>query len=184
MTHILIPDDVLTIIPQNLAKTYKMVPIKVENNVLYLAMTDPADVTALEFAKRYTGLAVAPSYVSTEDFLRALSQYKRNFEGEFQEVITENVAKAEKTTDIKKASEDLPVIKILDTIMEYAVAERASDVHVEAQDSGVIIRFRIDGDLRDIIKLPENIEEPLIARIKILSNLRLDERKSSAGRQI
>ncbi len=177
MKHVLIPDDALTLLPQNLAKTYKMVPLGLESEKLKLAMSDPTNIEALEFAKRYTGREVLPYYVSPEDFGRALSQYKRNFEGEFAKVISENVAIAEKSGNLKNASEDLPVIKILDTIMEYAVAERASDVHVETQELGVVIRFRVDGDLKDIIRLPQKIEEPLIARIKILSNLKLDERR-------
>lgn len=76
-----------------------------------------------------------------------------------------------------QAAEKLPVITILDTIFEYAVAERASDIHIEVQDKEVVVRFRIDGVLRDMVKLPRGIEEALIARIKILSNLKLDERR-------
>lgn len=177
MKHTLISDEALTIIPQNLAKTYKMVPLGLEGEKLKLAMSDPTDVEALEFAKRFTGRELIPFYLSPEDFSRALSQYKRNFQGEFEKAISENVAKAEEGGDLKKASEDLPVVKILDTIMEYAVAQRASDIHIETQEQDVIVRFRVDGDLRDIIRLPEKIEEPLIARIKILSNLKLDERR-------
>lgn len=177
MRHILISDEALALLPQNLAKTYKMVPLGIENEKLKLAMSDPTDVEALEFAKRFTGRELVPFYLSPEDFSRALSQYKRNFQGEFEKAISENVAKAEEGGDLKKASEDLPVVKILDTIMEYAVAQRASDVHIETQETDVIVRFRVDGDLRDIVRLPEKIEEPLIARVKILSNLKLDERR-------
>ncbi len=177
MKHVLVSDDALALLPQNLAKTYKMVPLGLENEKLKLAMSDPTDVEALEFAKRFTGRELIPFYLSPEDFSRALSQYKRNFKGEFDKAISENVAKAEEGGDLKKASEDLPVVKILDTIMEYAVAQRASDVHIETQETDVIVRFRVDGDLRDIVRLPEKIEEPLIARIKILSNLKLDERR-------
>lgn len=177
MNHVHIPDEVLSILPENLAKTYKILPIAVKEGHLDVAMSDPTDVVAIEFVKRYTGMLINPMYVSKEDFGKGLSQYKRNFQTEFEKAITENVALAEKSTDLKKASEDLPVIKILDTIMEYAVAERASDVHVETQGWGVVIRYRIDGELRDIIKLPKKIEDPLVARIKILSNLKLDERR-------
>jgi len=177
MKHVAITDEALSLIPQNLAKTYKMVPLGLDAEKLKLAMSDPTDVEALEFAKRFTGREIVPFYVSPEDFSRALSQYKRNFENEFQKVMTDNVSKTEKSGDIKKASEDLPVIKILDTFMEYAVAERASDMHIETQEQDVIIRFRIDGDLRDIIRLPQKVQEPLIARVKILSNLKLDERR-------
>lgn len=177
MKHVLIPDEALALLPQNLAKTYKMVPLGIEDNKLKIAMADPTDVEALEFAKRFTGRELVTFYVSPEDFSRALSQYKRNFKGEFDKAISENVAKTGEGGDLKKASEDLPVVKILDTIMEYAVAQRASDVHIETQEDDVIVRFRVDGDLRDIVRLPEKVEEPLIARIKILSNLKLDERR-------
>lgn len=175
--HLTIPSEVLNLIPERLAKNYKIVPIGQENGVIKVAMDNPGNVEAIEFVKRHTGMSVHPHYASESGVKQLLSQYKRNIRGDFDEVIAENIKKAELEGNMLQAAEKLPVIKVLDTIFEYAVAERASDIHIELQDTEVVVRFRIDGVLQDIIKLPRGIEEALIARIKILSNLKLDERR-------
>lgn len=174
--NIEVSSEVLQIVPQNLAKTYKLVPVMKKDNTLVVAMDDPMNVEAVEFVKRLTHLTVQPAYASPEDLRRLLALYKKNFQEEFDQIIKE-AALSSKSMDITKSSESVPIIKILDTIMEYSVAERASDVHVETQEHEVIIRFRIDGDLQDMLKLPRGVEESLVARIKILSNLKLDEKR-------
>lgn len=177
LSHQVITDEVLAIIPEKMAVTYHIVPFAKQDNKLLLAMENPNDIEALEFVKRHTGLMVAPHYTSEDNIKKAMGQYKRNIGAEFEKVIAENAQMAGAEEDLLKAAEKLPIIKIFDTILEYAVAERASDIHIEAQDDNVIIRYRIDGILLDIIKLPRTISEPLVARVKILSNLKLDERR-------
>lgn len=173
-----IASEVLDLIPQNLAKTYKVVPVeKREGNVLVIATDDPSNIESQEFVKRLTGMNVLVCYASPEDLRRLLSLYKRDFTKEFNEIV-KNASVMGKNEDLTKVSESVPIVKILDTIMEYSVAERASDVHIETQEQEVIIRFRIDGDLIDMLKLPRGVEEPLVARIKILSNLKLDEKRA------
>jgi type IV pilus assembly protein PilB len=168
---------VLELIPERLARTYRMIPFEVTDQGIKLAMEDPSDFEALEFARRHTGKQVIPHYSTDEDIRRALGQYKKNIREEFDRVIQENIKQAGTVDDPTKAAERLPIIKVLDTILEYAVAERASDVHIETQQNEVIVRYRIDGVLRDIIKLPRGIEAALIARIKIVSNLKIDEHR-------
>lgn len=175
--HVVIPSEILALIPEKMAQNYRMVPLAKEGDKLKLAMEDPSNVEAVEFAKRHTGLMVIPHYATHDDIKQALGQYKRNIEAEFEKVITENIRLAGPGEDLMKAAEKMPIIKVLDTILEYGAAERASDIHIETQEDEVIIRFRVDGVLRDIIKLPRGIEEALVARIKILSNLKLDERR-------
>jgi type IV pilus assembly protein PilB len=160
-----------------MARTYRMVPIDQDSVNLKVAMEDPGNVEGIEFAKRHTGLNVIPHYASHEDITDAINQYKRNIREDFDKVIAENLKKARIEGNLLEAAEKLPVIKILDTIFEYAIAERASDIHIEVQEKEVIVRFRVDGVLQDIIRLPRGVEEALIARIKILSNLKLDERR-------
>ncbi len=174
-----IADEVLALVPEKMARTYNMIPFERESDQLKLAMENPGDVEAVEFAKRHTGLLITPFYASHEDIKRTLGQYKRNIRAEFEKVIADNIQMAggQKEDDLMAAAEKLPIIKVFDTILEYAFAERASDVHIEIQDKEVIVRFRIDGSLQDIIKLPRGIEEALVARIKILSNLKLDEKR-------
>jgi type IV pilus assembly protein PilB len=172
-----IPMDILSMIPEKMARIYRMVPIGKEKDALKVAMSDPNDFEALEFAKRQTGMQIIPYYASSSDVSSALGQYKKNIKAEFDKVIVENVKKATLENDLEKAAEKLPVIKILDSILEHAVAEKASDVHIESQSDEVVVRFRIDGVLRDIIKLPRGIEGAIVARIKILSGLQIDEHR-------
>lgn len=172
-----IPEEVLAIIPEKLARVYRFIVFAKEGNSLKIAMSDPTNFEALEFARRQTGLQIVPHFTTEDNLRKALGQYKRNIRAAFDKVISENIKKASPEEDLLKAAETMPVIKILDTILEYAMAEKASDVHIETYAEEVIIRFRIDGILRDIIKLPCGIEAALVARIKILSNLKIDEHR-------
>jgi len=174
-----ISDEVLNTIPEKMARNYHMVPFAFENGQLKMAMENPGDVEAIEFAKRHTGQLVVPFYAGHEEVKKALGQYKRNIKEDFKRIISENIEQAGAASDdLLKEAEKLPVVKVLDTIFQYGVALRASDIHIETQETEVIIRFRIDGDLEDIIKLPRGIEEALVARVKILSNLKLDEKRA------
>ncbi len=177
ISHLTIPQEVLNLIPERLAQTYRMVPLAREGDKLKLIMEDPNNVEAIEFAKRHTGLIIVPHFGSHEEINKALNQYKKDIKQDFEKVIADNIKKTELNKDLSKVAEALPVIKILDTILQYAVAERASDVHIEVQEDAVIIRFRVDGVLTDILKMKKGIEEALVARIKILSNLKLDEHR-------
>ena len=173
----IISDEVLALVPEKMARSYKMVPFAKEGGKLFLAMENPDDFEALEFAKRHSRLKIVPHYASSADIRRSLGQYKRNIRLDFDKIIAENVKKAAPGDNPVRAAEELPIIKVLDTIFMYAVAERASDIHIETQEDEVVVRLRIDGVLRDILKLPRGIEDALVARIKILSNLKIDEHR-------
>lgn len=173
----ILPEKILNLLPEKLARFYKMVPFEQKDHGFKLAMADPTNFEALEFARRQTGLQVIPYYSTANDIRKALGQYKKNIRADFEKVISENIKKASPEVDLEKAAEKMPIIKVLNTILEYAIAEHASDVHIEAFAEEVIIRFRIDGILQDIIKLPRGVESALVARIKILSNLKIDEHR-------
>jgi type IV pilus assembly protein PilB len=169
--------DILNLIPEKIAHNYRLVPFEKAGTTLKLAMENPSDFEALEFIKRQTGLKIEPYYASKEDISKVIGKYKQGIKEDFEEIINENVKKAKTGDDLVKAAEDVPIVKILDTILEYAIAERASDIHIETQADDVVVRFRIDGMLRDILKLKRGIELALVARIKILSNLKIDEHR-------
>ncbi|OGM14653.1 hypothetical protein A3D84_00170 [Candidatus Woesebacteria bacterium RIFCSPHIGHO2_02_FULL_42_20] len=177
LNHKVTADEVLRLIPEKTARSYRILAFDRQDNKLNLAMEDPSDFEAIEFAKRQTGLEIVPYYAGPDEMRKALGQYKKNIREEFDKVIEENVSKTKLEKDPAKAAEELPVIKILDTIFEFAAAERASDIHIESYSEEVVVRFRIDGILRDIIRLPRGIEIALVARIKILSNLKIDEHR-------
>lgn len=179
ITKINIPEEVLAIIPEKMARLYRIIPFEKKGQKLKLAMENPEDFEALEFAKRHTGLEVEVYYASKEDLNKALGQYKKSIRADFEKIISENIKKVGPGADedLAKAAEKVPIVKTLDTILSYAIAEKASDVHIETQEEEVVVRFRIDGVLRDIIKFPRGIEAALVARIKILSNLKIDEHR-------
>src|SRR3989344_5452412 len=173
-----IPDEVLGLIPEKLARTYRIIPFDKKENILSLAMQNPEDFEALEFAKRQTGLTIEPFYSSREDLTKVLGQYKRGISEDFEKVISENLKKAApEDEDLARAAERVPIVKILDTIFSYAISEKASDIHIETMEDDVVVRFRIDGMLRDVLKLKRGIEPAIVARIKILSNLKIDEHR-------
>lgn len=173
-----ITDDDLNVIPEKLARVYRIISLGKDGNKIKLAMEDPENFEAIEFVKRHTGMQVEPYYASREEITKALGQYKRGLTKDFDKIIKENIKKAgPEEEDLAKAAEKLPIVKILDTLLGYAVAERASDIHIETQADEVVVRLRIDGILRDIVKLPRGIEDALVARIKILSNLKIDEHR-------
>jgi len=175
-----IPAEVISVIPEKMARVYRIVPFGKEGRRLKLAMENPEDVEAIEFAKRHTGLEVEPYFATHDDITKALGQYKKGIKLDFERIISENLKKAEvgvSEEDLAKAAEKVPIVKIFDTILSYAVSEHASDIHIEVQEEEVVVRYRIDGVLRDIVKFPRGIESALVARIKILSNLKIDEHR-------
>jgi len=175
-----IPLETLKLIPEQAANSFHIIPFSVDKGVVHLGMENPKDIEAMEFAKRQTNLQVKPYYITPADFSKTIGQYKKNIKAVFKSIIEENVEKSKQVgiKEAEKAAEELPVIKILDTILEYAQAERASDIHLEAMEDSVIVRFRIDGILKDILDLPPQIHPPLVARVKILSSLKIDEHRT------
>jgi len=184
LKNYLIPDEILNLIPENLARRYRMIPFEKTDKGLSLAMEDPQNFEALETAKRQVELPVSVFFTSPADLARALNQYKRDIKKKFKDIVTQNIKKAgsvsEKDTVEKllKVATNLPVVKILDAILEYAAAENASDLHFETQSDSLIVRLRVDGVLRDVLTLPKDIQPAIVARIKVLSNLKIDEHRT------
>ncbi len=172
-----IDPQALSFIPEKTAIAFRMVPFSVKENQLLLAMENPHDIEALEFAKRSSKLEIIPYYTTPSSISQALGQYKKNIKAEFKKIIQENVAQTQDTKNQDQDNIDLPVTRILDTMLEYAFAEGASDIHIETLENSVLVRFRIDGILKDMLELPKKIHSALIARIKILSTLKIDEHR-------
>jgi len=178
----IIPDEILYLIPENLARHYKMIPFEKDEKTLSLAMEDPENFEATELVKRRTSLQIKPFFASKLDLSKALNQYKRDLKKKFENIIAENLQKATIKEEVgekelTKIAVDLPVVKILDALLEYAVAENASDLHLETLGDSLLVRLRIDGVLRDVLNLPREIQPAILARIKVLSNLKIDEHR-------
>ncbi len=172
--------DVLELIPAPLAHTHGIICYEKDNNQILLAMTDPLDIETIEFIRRKTGLEPKVSITSPGEVKHALRRYHADLEQDIQLIQGKRIAgisgkKKIDASDIAKGAEDLPVIKILDSILEHAIYEGASDIHLEPTQKGVIVRYRVDGVLLHVMVLPKKIQDGLLARVKILANVKIDE---------
>src|SRR3989338_857490 len=182
-----IQPDVLKIIPEPIARCNNIVAFRKQGNDLEVAMLDPEDLRIIEFIKKKADLKILPRLTTPSSIKSALTQYQKTLEAEFGEIIQKEVGgiksirdnqqKADGQDDLRKVAEELPVIRIVDTLMKHAILQRASDIHIEPSEKEVVVRYRIDGILRDAMLLPKSAELGIVARIKVLSNLRLDERR-------
>lgn len=171
----IIPADVLALISEDSAVAHDIMPFERTESELHLAMADPADFEIINFIEKKTGLIVKPYFSFKNQIGSALSQYKKDINAEFQSILGSVQPDAE--GDLSKVAEDVPTIKMLDTIMDYAAVEEASDIHIEAQETNTLIRFRLDGILHDILILDKKVQPAIVARIKYLCNLKIDEHR-------
>ena len=187
LKNIKIDFEVLTLIPEPVARTHNIIAFKKVDNELEVAMLDTADLPAIDFVRKKVGLKILPRLTDTESIRIALRQYQKTLKDEFGDIIM-NDASALKVLaeengeelsekDLKKIAEDLPVVRIVDTLLRHAIIQGASDIHVEPMEEEVMVRYRIDGILNDAMKLPKHVAGTIVARIKVLSNLKLDQKR-------
>jgi len=184
-----IDSKVLKIIPEPIARNHNIVAFRKSGNNLEVAMLDPEDLRTIEFIKKTIPLKILPRLTTRESIKNALKQYQKTLEAEFGEIIKKEVGgikhikegKKEvvgtEKEELKKAAQELPVIRIVDTLLKHAILQRASDIHIEPLEKEVIVRYRIDGILRRAMTLPKIAASGIVARIKVLSNLKLDEHR-------
>lgn len=167
-------------IPERIARQYHAVVFQIdEDGTRHVAMADPDDVQAIDFIQKYTGKKLS-LYVATEDnILSCFQGYSEGVESEIDKVIEveqENTS-VDQIISKEDIAEDSPIAKTINLLLEYAIRAGASDIHIEPRDEHVIVRYRIDGVLREANKLPKNVHGAMVSRIKILSNLKIDERR-------
>ncbi len=175
--------DVLKLIPEHIARQYNVVLFDVrEDGSKLLAMEDPDDVQALNFLQKQLGTNIRVYVATRSNILAALDQYRGNISSELTEVIaTDSSApegEAEEEIKAEDLAEDSPIAQTVNLIIQDAVKQGASDIHIEPRENYVLIRYRIDGQLRETNKLPKKLMLALVSRIKILSNLKIDERRA------
>jgi type IV pilus assembly protein PilB len=172
--------NLLNLLPENIVQTHQVVIFDQDKDkdVIKVATTDPDDLQTIDFIRKKTGSQVEVYFTSPESIKNITSQYHKGLEQEFASIsflpLTGKTKSAEKTN---MAAEELPIIKVVDTLLEYAIFEGASDIHVEPTERDIVVRYRIDGILKDVMTLPKNIQSGILARIKVLSNLKLDEHR-------
>ncbi len=173
----IIRGDLLFLIPEPIATTHEMVVFGKDGNKLKIATLDPEDIQMIEFIERKTGLETKVFLTNPSSLKNILKQYHRGLDAKFKELTLEKDTDAPKDKNLKKLAQDLPVIRIVDSVLEYAIFENASDIHIEPLEKELVVRYRIDGILREVMTLPKSAHSGIIARIKVLANLKLDEHR-------
>lgn len=166
LSKISIAEDVLTIIPERFARKHRVIPFAREGDLVKLAMVDPEDKATVEIIAQKTNDQVSVYLASERDVYNALHLYRKNLQDMFDVLIKESLS---------AGPSDSPIAKIVDLIIETALEEKASDIHIEPQEKQSLVRFRIDGILHDVLFIPKAIHDQIITRIKILARLRTDE---------
>jgi type IV pilus assembly protein PilB len=181
-----IKQEVLNLVPEPIAHRHKVISFQKDSESLSLAMVDPEDLQTREFIKKKTGLNIKTFLIGRASLDFGLSKYHTSLEKEINHLfkptekpLTEGAKPIGESADdsLKKMAEEIPVIRVVDTLLEYAIFEKASDIHIEPQENSVVVRYRIDGVLHDVMTLPKVIQAAIVARIKVLSNLKIDEHR-------
>ncbi len=184
--------EVLNLIPEPIARNNNIIAYKKSKLGLEVAMLDVDNLPVIDFIKKKVGVKILPRMTSSDSIKEALTQYRKSLEADFEDIIKKesnsiksfnlnretdspNDDKSEK--ELKELAEDLPIIKIVDTLISHAISQSASDIHIEPGEKSLIVRYRIDGILHDAMVLPKNTAAGIVARIKVLSNLKLDEKR-------
>lgn len=181
----------LKIISEQVARQYSAVAFDKRGNQLKVAMLNPSDLQFIDFISKKTGLKIIPCLTTKKGMKKALKSFQKSLKAEFGDIGIKDfesngddlIVKIEKEkgendgVDLKKAAEDLPVVKIVDTFLKHAILQEASDIHIEPEEKDVIIRYRIDGILHNAMTLPKIVLPGIIARIKVLSSLKIDEHR-------
>lgn len=178
LTNSVIDQNVLSLLPEDIAERFMAVPLAEVQNRLAVAMIDANNVQAVDYLANRIQRPLKVFMASEAGVRHVLDQYRTDLSS-VDEAAEASQAEATQASanDIKTIVQDSPISRALSTILEYAVKSRASDVHVEPLEKALKIRCRIDGVLREIMQLPKSIEPALVSRIKILSNLKIDEHR-------
>jgi type IV pilus assembly protein PilB len=178
------PEDVINLIPREVAEAYKAVPFASDGGLLSVAMVDPENLQAVDFIARKTGYQIKPYLADPEQIQAWINRISGNLKVEVSEALesgeepkSAELVKQKDAKQVETIVQDAPITRALNTILEYAAQSRASDIHIEPRENEVKIRYRIDGILREVMSLPKSTEAALVTRIKILSNLKIDEHR-------
>lgn len=171
--------DILTLIPETIVQSHQIVAFDRNETELKVATLDPKNLQIFEFLRKKTGLKVVVHMTSPSSIKEVLSLFHKGLSSEFKKITTGEITETgeKKTEDLKQLAQDLPIIRIVDTLLEYSIFEGASDIHIEPTETDIMVRYRVDGILREVMHLPKNLQPGITARIKILSNLKIDEHR-------
>lgn len=178
--------EILSLIPEPVARSHNIIAYNKNKSGLEVAMLDVDDLPTLDVIKKRLGINILPRLADSESIKNALLQYKKSLQAEFDDIIQKEASSLKTINeedgeisdeDLKKQADDLPIVRIVDTLISHAIIQGASDIHIEPAEEALIVRYRIDGILHDAMILPKNSAAGITARIKVLSNLKLDEKR-------
>lgn len=178
-----IPLETLALIPEPVARRNNIIAYAHKGDELEVAMLDTDDLAAIEFIKKKTQLKVLPRLTDAASVKTALKLYQQGLKDNLGDVIKRETEALQgagdmKDEDLHKVAEGVPAVRIVDTLLRHAGAQNASDIHIEPLENSLLIRYRIDGILHDAMELPKHAAPAITARIKVLSNMRLDEHRT------
>lgn len=169
-----IPDDVLTLLPEKLARKQKMLAFQRDQDGVRVAMADPTKRDVIEALAKKTDERIIPYFATEQDIMITIHAYRKDLQRTIDTLMREAVNEAG-----TMVSADAPIAKIVDILIEYAYQDTASDIHIEPEEKNSLVRFRIDGILHDVLYLPKTLHDRVVTRIKVLSRLRTDEHLSA-----
>jgi type IV pilus assembly protein PilB len=178
LTNTLIDQNILNLLPEDIAERFMAVPLAEVQNRLAVAMIDANNVQAVDYLANRIQRPLKVFMASEEGVRHILDQYRTDLSDVDKAAeVSQAEARAEEASDVKTIVQDSPISQALSKILEYAIKSRASDVHIEPLEGSLKIRVRVDGVLREIMQLPKSIEPALVSRVKILANLKIDEHR-------
>ncbi len=168
----------LSLIPEEVARQKKAIAFELDkkNDLLKVAMADPADIETIEYLERLTGKRIKPYLESEKNLEKVFAVYAKHTALKFEEIVDKTIKAAVilKEESLEKAAKEVPIVQLLEALLYYAIFINASDIHIEPLEKEVLVRFRIEGLLREIIRFPKEILNALVARVKLLSHLKID----------
>jgi type IV pilus assembly protein PilB len=182
LSSIIIDPDVVTIIPETLARRHQVIPVFKKNRTLTLAMVDPLNVFAIDDLQRATGMEILPVVTSETELMKAIDRFY-SATSTMEEAAKEadlqgyGVMPEEQVIDLQRIGDDTPMIKLVNTMIAQAVREGASDIHIEPDAEVLRIRYRVDGMLREVMNPPRNLQAGVVSRIKIMADLDIAEKR-------
>lgn len=169
LSKITIPEEVFRIVPERVARKYKVISFARDTDGVKLAMADPKNTAILNLLARKTGQKMLPYLATERDIENTLQIYRKELQKKFDELLEYEIG----TTTTQ--GEDIPIAKIVDLLITYGYRDKASDIHIEPEEKDLLVRFRIDGILHDVLRVDKKLHDRIISRIKVLSRLRTDE---------
>ncbi|MEK7500142.1 MAG: GspE/PulE family protein [Patescibacteria group bacterium] len=177
LRDVVIDKKAFDMIPESMAREHLVIAYEQDDTTVKLAMANPNDRQIVEFIHKKVDKKMEVSVASPTSVRESLVKYQGTLAADLQQVITEAENANVSGSDLSKAADNLPIIKIADSILRHAIAKDASDIHLEPTETTVVVRYRMDGILHDMMVLPKNVLQGVVARIKILANLKIDEHR-------